>query len=35
MKKGKKYTEALKQVDKNKMYNKEEAIELVKKNFNN
>ena len=31
MKKGKKYTEALKQVDKNKMYNKEEAIELVKK----
>ena len=31
MKKGKKYLEALKQVDKNKTYTKEEAIELVKK----
>lgn len=31
MKKGKKYLEALKQVDKNQTYTKEEAIELVKK----
>ena len=31
MKKGKKYLEVLKQVDKNKTYTKEEAIELVKK----
>ncbi len=30
MKKGKKYTEALKKIEKNKLYSKEEAIQLVK-----
>ena len=31
MKKGKKYVEASKKVDKNTLYTKEEAIKLVKK----
>ena len=31
MKKGKKYTEATKKIEKNKLYTKEEAIDLVKK----
>jgi len=30
MKKGKKYTEAAKKVEKNKLYTKEEAVKLVK-----